>query len=148
MKYSSLSGTVSHMNQTANVRGREGRIRSDNLTSFRIDGTPVITGMVVSIAEGDVVAVAGASRNTDLYVMGIHNYTTNQTYRESAKTWLLIIGGAFVLLGIFLLKFLVGIFPILLGLYFLFLYNIGRKVNVLLDEELAKGPPDTAAAQD
>ena len=80
--------------------------------------------------------------------MGIHNYTTNQTYRESAKPWLLIIGGAFVLLGIFLLKFLVGIFPILLGLYFLFLYNIGRKVNVLLDEELAKGPPGTAAAQD
>ncbi|WP_341368665.1 hypothetical protein [Yoonia sp. BS5-3] len=145
MKYSSLSGTVSHVNQSTEIRGRGGRVRSDKWMSFRVDGTPVVTPISASVADGDEVAVAGASRNSELVVMGMHNYTTGNTYREPLKNWLLVVGGAFVLLGLSLLKFLIGIFPILLGAYFLFLYNMGRKTNALLDEALLQKPPKSTS---
>jgi hypothetical protein len=137
-KIEMLEGVVSHLSrgtavggsvQTSAISGKtSGSISSANTYSFRVDGRPVefIVEDSISIADDDVVRVAGVVKNGHLHIYALKNMNT-QAEHNNSKFSFVVIGYFSILFGILTLFILLGFVLVGCGIYIVLMERKKKK---------------------
>jgi hypothetical protein len=126
-------GAINHLSETTVNIGRNGNVNSQHAWAFRIDSTPAKLKSAThsSLADGDQVTAVGAFKKGTLAVYAIRNDTTG-AYDQLAVVPKLILGILFILVGIPLSFFLVGLVPLFFGVLTLYEVYLGYNAKAIL----------------
>lgn len=151
-----IRGTAKILNRDIETRGYvsssgsqvHGQIYSARTVTLEVDGQ-IITlkhKEPIVLTEGDWIVAAGWRTSNGLQSSVFAN-RSRKTFNHAPANLATLGGVLMILLGIPLLLFVVGILPIALGGYLLFLAKRMKQANAMLDAELARPwSPETAPA--
>jgi hypothetical protein len=124
--FESLAGKVSHLQFSSEVTGHisgshgrvSGQMQTKQVVTFRVDGKPAqikLKGQP-SLSEGDMVVLAGKSKNGTFHARAMHNRTAGAVDHLPVIPNL-VWGGVLVVLGIPLSLIIIGLPFLAIGIY-------------------------------
>jgi hypothetical protein len=125
LSLATLSGAVSGIRHSTETRGTVGRnggsVKTGQVIAFRVDdrSAQIKLAEVPDIRDGDQVTLAGREKNGVFKALALRNDKTRAVYSIPTTVGYLM-GGAFIVLGVMTLIFLVGILFIGVGLWTLY----------------------------
>ena len=125
MALATLSGVVSGIRHSTGTRGTVGRNggsgKTGQVIAFRVDdrSAQIKLAEVPDIRDGDQVTLAGREKNGVFKALALRNDKTRAIYSIPTTVGYLM-GGAFIVLGVMTLIFLIGVIFIGVGLWTLY----------------------------
>lgn len=106
-----LTGAVTHLERitstTGSMQNGNGQIRTDHVTTFRLDNRPVRFNGVPDLGANENATAAGYARNGIFDALAVRNESTGLVYGHSGMA-LMVAGVILGLLGFFTLSVLIG----------------------------------------